>query len=124
MNINLSQLLSSASRTSILEVLSKQSEPVPLRQIALLATIHVRSADVTLRQLAKEKIVCSRKVKNEKHFYINRDHEAHEAILKIINLVTAMNISAQAGILRDKAINALQFASSGLEFIQQAKSRL
>ena len=71
---NLGSIFSSAARTDILRVLWCQTGPLGLRQVARLAGVHPRSAELALEGLVVERRVAHRKTPRRSLYRLNRRH--------------------------------------------------
>lgn len=117
----LGALLVSAGRTEILRALVCQSDPVGLRQVARIAGVHPRSAELALAGLLRENLVISRPVASRAQYELNRSHE-DAAVLEAVFLAAAREITiVRSRSLKERARRILPFIREARRMIDHAR---
>jgi len=109
----LGHILGSAARTDLLRALYYQPEPVGLRQLAVIAGVYPRSAELALAKLTDEKLVLREKTASRTFFSLDRSHPDAMVLGAVFN---ASERAATA--LRNRSLD--QRARAVLPFIEEA----
>lgn len=118
---DLSDIFSSKARFRILQCLVAQSTPLPLRQIAGLTNLPVRSVELALRGLTKERLLRSQRNKRNHLFEFRHDHILSKDVQALFSALTQQNIKKRSYDLKSEARKALSFADSALKLFHKAK---
>ena len=121
MDFELSDILSSSSKTKVVEALSFQTEHVSLRHISYLTNLSVYSVEIALKQLLAEKIVERVKRKNKVIFSLNKKYFAYELLLIIFSEVKRFKIAQRAQVYSKRAPLVLNSIASMNRLIDSAR---
>jgi hypothetical protein len=120
MNV-LAKYFSSEAKFRILDVLSSQTTPIPLRHISYLAELPVRSVELALKSLSTEKLVLKEKRARYVLFGLNRSHPAAETIIALFEFLRNRELVARSAQYHSRGEGALVFASETHELYRNQK---
>ena len=121
MNGRLSELFAYPSRTEILETLFYQPGELGLRQIAAVADVHVRSAELALADLQRARLVSRRRRGNRVMFALDRRHLAYPLIRDVFMAAETRRIKDRAESDRNVGREILSFVTAALSMAQRAR---
>lgn len=112
-------LFSSAAKFETLGLLSQRSSPLPLRHIAYLTGLPIRSVEMAVAALCKQKALRRQKVGRRFLISINEEHDKTALVREIFGLVNK-RISPQPN-LDTKAQQVLAFVDSTNDLFRKVK---
>lgn len=118
---NIGHLFSSAARTEILRVLSEMKEGAGVREIARLAGVYPRSAQLTLAGLVDEKLVKRRTARKRTLYLLNPEHNNTALLEKIFREVSDDSIRARSRTLQERGRSILPFIDDAISMLRHAK---
>jgi hypothetical protein len=113
----LGDLFSSAAKTEILRALHHQPDAVSLRQLARLAGVRVRSAELALDSLVNEKVVWRRRTRDRVFYAMERSHPS-------VSVLTAVFDAAVLAAIRANRRSSNERAKRILPYLRQAHRML
>lgn len=117
----LSELFAYPSRTEVLETLFYQPGELGLRQIATVANVYVRSAELALGDLHRAGLVRRRRRGNRLMFALNRRHLAYQLIHDVFRAAEARRLKDRAEKTGKSERDILVFVSAALEMAENAR---
>jgi DNA-binding transcriptional ArsR family regulator len=116
----LSLLFSSSAKFETLRLLSQRSSPLPLRHIAELTDLPIRSVEIAVSALCKQKVLRRQRVGRRVMVSFNEQHGSASLVQNIFELVNRSSPLSQSN--RDaKAKTILHFIDSTRSLLGQAK---
>jgi hypothetical protein len=117
----LGEFFSSAARTEILRALHYQPEAVGLRQLARVAGIRVRSAELALAALVNEKLVVRGRTRNRVFYALERRHANATVLAAVFDAAAFAAIRANRQPLDARARRILPFIRQARRMLDHAR---
>ena len=117
----MAQLFAYPARTEVLKTLYYQPAELGLRQIAVVASLHVRSAELALKDLKQARLVSRRKDKNRVFFSLNREHESYPLLAALFSAEEKFAITQRAAAAVDEGAKAVRFAVTAARMLKRAR---
>ena len=117
----LGDLFSSAAKTEILRALHHQPGPLSLRQLARLADIRVRSAELALDSLVNEKLVGRRRTQNRVFYAMDLSHPSAAVLDAVFDAAALAAIRANRRALDERAKRILPFLRQARRMLSHAR---
>ena len=114
-------LLGSAARVDLLSALHLQTRPVGLRQVARIASIQPRSADLALRRLVEEKLVFCEASSAQSFYRLNRDHPDAKRLAAIFSSENQQRLVEKGEALNSRALQIVPFIAEATEMLSGAR---
>jgi len=111
-----SNLFSSRAKFKVLRLLLQYSQPIPLRTIADLIELPIRSVVLALEDFLKQKLVFDSRKANSRLFQIDRNHPLYGELKDIFAQIEASEIRLQLPRNQREATKAFKFAQSANRF--------
>ena len=121
MKDTLSSLFAYPARTGILETLYYQPGELGLRQVAAVAEVHPRSAELALQDLLRERLVRRRRAGSRVMFALNREHLAYPLLKAVFAASEACRLRQRIAERRDAGREALSFVAGALRMMETAR---
>jgi len=121
MTPRLSQALSSAARTDVLETLFHQAGELGLRQVALISGLPVRSVEVALAGLVRERCVHRRRSGERVYFALNRGHATYPLLADVFRAAERWRIRRAAAARAQAGRETMAFAEAALPLLERAR---
>lgn len=121
MSSELSQLLSSPARTDVLETMFHQSAELGLRQVALVAGVNVRSAELALQGMLAEGLVSRRRVGARAFFALNRRNPCYPLLAAVFTAAEAIRIRDGLVAYKDAGRESLAFSVAALGMVARGR---
>ena len=119
----LGQLLGSATRTELLRVFMYQPAPVGLRFAAHLAGVHPHSAELALKRLVQEDIVCRQQHFGGPLYELNRKSADCNVLKAVFEAERCSRLKQRAAALQHRAAAILPFIEEANRMLSKATSR-
>ena len=117
----LSEIFASKARVSLIETLRHQPGALSLRELSDISNVPLRSAQLALRALEKQRIVSRRRVGNRVHFQARRDEPIWTLLSRVLHEDEKFRIARRAESYQD-AERVLKFAASAARLLASAHS--
>ena len=117
----LGHLFNSAAKTEILRTLHHQPDVVGLRQLARIADVHVRSAELALADLVSIKLVTRKRQSNRVFYAMKRTHPDAALLSAIFDAAAHASISATSASLSKRAKRILPFIRQANRMLNHAR---
>jgi hypothetical protein len=114
----LTLLFSSAAKFEILGLLCQRSSPLPLRHISYLTGLPIRSTELAVASLCKQKVVRRQKAGRQVLLSFNDQHESALLLCEIFAVVSKHLMPPQPNLDR-KARQVLAFIDSANDLFQE-----
>ena len=114
-------LFSSAAKTEILRALHHQPDALSLRQLARLAGVRVRSAELALDSLVNEKLVGRRRTQNRVFYAMERSHPDASVLNAVFDAAAVAAIRANSGSFDKRAQRILSFMRQAHRMLNHAR---
>ncbi len=121
MHAPLSELLSSTAKFEVLETLHYQPHPIPLRHIALCCRLPIRSVQVALDHLQRDKLVTRAKGKRWTMFTINRHSKYYPLLQTIFEAAMRFHLKERSNDFNRAAQASLKFNNDVTRLLSQAR---
>ena len=105
----------------MLETLYFQSGELGLRQIALISGLYLRSAELALKDLQKERLLRRRKSGARVYFSLNREHPAYSLLSCLFESLQTYRIRVRAQAVGDDAKEMLRFVVAANRMMEKAR---
>jgi len=122
MAFEFADFFSSKSKFKVLKLLIQYERPIPLRTIANLVHLPIRSVVLALDTLLKQKIVCDSRSDHSRLFQVNRSHHFYEELKNIFSQIENSEIKIKSQATQQEATKAFKFAQSVNQFFSTGKS--
>lgn len=116
-------IFSSKARARILRALYCQTQPIPLRHVALLTDLPVYSVQNALTSLVEEQLLLRTEVAHNVLFELNRVHPLYSILESLFVAEMTAQIQINAATLHHKAQQILAFANAANTMLRRAKQR-
>jgi len=117
----LGHLFSSAAKTEILRALHHQPDVVGLRQLARIAGVRVRSAELALDALVNEGLVRRRRTSTRVFYDMERNHPDASVLAAVFDAAAAAAIRANRRHLDGQAKRILPFVRQARRMLCHAR---
>lgn len=117
----LGDFLGSSAKTEILRALHCQPDAVGLRQLARIAGVRVRSAELALHNLVSEGLVTRRRAANHVFYAMDRHHPGAVVLGAAFDAAALAAIRVSSRSLDVKAKRILPFVRQALRMLNRAR---
>ncbi|PIR22718.1 MAG: hypothetical protein COV44_06075 [Deltaproteobacteria bacterium CG11_big_fil_rev_8_21_14_0_20_45_16] len=108
----IADIFSSRAKFKVLKLLIQYSQPIPLRTVANLLNLPIRSVVVALDALSKQKIVRDSPSKHNRLFQMDQSHPLYEELKNIFAQIEKSEIKIRSITHQPEATKAHKFAQS------------
>ncbi|MBN8555134.1 MAG: hypothetical protein J0L93_06805 [Deltaproteobacteria bacterium] len=115
MPLQISDVISSKARFKVLKCLEQQFEPISLREVISLTELPIRSVELALKSLVKERILKDYRKKRSHLFQLREDHLLTPSIKSIFQALRNTELEQRAKTYTKEANKALAFAQSAID---------
>lgn len=117
---SVSRILSSAAKFEVLGLLCQRSASLPLRHIAYLTDLPIRSVELAVASLCAQKVIRKRRSGRQVLLSINENHASHPVLRDIFALVSKSVLPPPPD-MDKKAKAVLAFVDSAGTFFRSVK---
>ncbi len=118
---DLSPYFSSQAKYKVLEVLSRQVGPIPLRHVAHLTRLPVHSIELALKALVKDRIVRQRRNARYSLFEMNQARSESKTVQALFQFLSDRALEERASSYGKKAVAALRFVIESTDLLRKAR---
>ena len=115
------QIFSSAAKTEILRALHHQPDPLGLRPLARIADLHVRSAELALTDLVREKLIIRKRTPTRVYYALNRTHPSAPVVAAAFDAAAAAAIHRDSRALNRRATRILPLMRQASRMLRRAR---
>lgn len=120
-NKNVENIFSSKAKLNVLGAILKTNQPLFLRELSVLARTQIRSVQLVVQQLMREKLIVSKRKKNRLYFELNSSHPDAEFCRKIFSDIEKYKIQKKAKSYSLLAPRILEFNQDMFELVKGVK---
>jgi hypothetical protein len=121
MGTRLSQLFAYPARTEVAGTLFFQPGELGLRQIALITGLQVRSVELALKDLQRDRLVRRRKSVNRVFFALNRSHPDYPLLACVFDAAASHRIREFSARLGQRPKELLRFVVTANRMVDHAR---
>lgn len=120
---DVSDIFSSRARYLTLQTLALRAMPCHLRLLSALTGLHIRSIELTLQELRRQRLVVFKKRMNRLDIELNPKHAQVDFLRKLFRFIQLEKIQSESALLNDRAKSTVRFIESAANLIEQAKRK-
>lgn len=120
--MKITSILSSKAKFEVLNLLFKDPSPLRIRTLERRTGLAVRSVQVALAYLVKEKVVIRKIQDNNPVYFLNKSHDSYILIKNILKAVELDRVFKRSCSYHSKAKKTFQFVTEAGELFHKARS--